>query len=147
MLTGKSPDLSKLWIFGSECYAYIHDHKKLDPRCERAIFVGYSKSSPAYLVYNPHTEKVSKHRLVKFIKKSPVEQTEQQKQTEEYNQEVQMYNYKTLREHNESTSEDEPVQDFEVDTDEQNSDTVETKGTQQQNQHDRYPKRETKPPK
>lgn len=43
MLTGKRPDLPKLWIFGSECYAYSHDHKNLDPRCERAIYVGYSK--------------------------------------------------------------------------------------------------------
>ena len=65
MLTGKRPDLSKLWIFGSECYAYIHDHKKLNPRCEKGIFVGYSKNSPAYLVYNNQTGKVSQHRLLK----------------------------------------------------------------------------------
>ena len=72
MLTGRKPNLSKMWVFGSDCYAYKHDHKKLDPRGERGIFVGHSKSSPAYLIYNPHTEKVSKHRLVKFIKRNSI---------------------------------------------------------------------------
>lgn len=75
-----------MWVFGSECYAYKHNHKKLDPRCEKGIFVGNSKNSPAYLVYNPQTEKVSKHRLVKFIKKSSAEQ---QTQTEEDYLEIQ----------------------------------------------------------
>ncbi len=88
MMTGREPDLSKMWVFGSECYAYKHDHKKLDPRCEKGIFVGYSRNSPAYLVYNPQTEKVSKHRLVKFIKKNSVEQ---QTQTDEYDSEIQGY--------------------------------------------------------
>ncbi|PIK35791.1 hypothetical protein BSL78_27378 [Apostichopus japonicus] len=41
MLTGNKPDLSKMGIFGSECYAYKHDPKKLDSRCEKGIFVGY----------------------------------------------------------------------------------------------------------
>ena len=61
-----------MWVFGSNGYAYKHDHKKLDPRGERGIFVGHSKNSPAYLIYNPHTEKVSKHRLVKFIKRNSI---------------------------------------------------------------------------
>ena len=65
-LTGRKPNLSKMWVFGSDCYAYKHDHKKLNPRGERGIFVGHSKNSPAYQIYNPHTEKVSKHRLVKL---------------------------------------------------------------------------------
>lgn len=66
-LTGKEPDLSKMRIFGSVCYAYKHDKKKLDARCEKGIFVGYDKNSPAYLIYYPDTGKVLKHRLVKFI--------------------------------------------------------------------------------
>lgn len=77
MLTGKRPDLSKMWIFGSDCYAYRHDQKKLDPRCDKGVFVGYSKNSPAYLVYNRQTRKVTKHRLVKFTKKERSEQTTQ----------------------------------------------------------------------
>ena len=66
-LTGKKPDLSKMWIFGSECYAYTHYHKKLDPRCSKGTFVGYDTNSPAYLVYYPNG-KVLKHRLVKFVR-------------------------------------------------------------------------------
>lgn len=88
MLTGRKPNLSKMWIFGTECYAYKHDTKKLDPRCERGIFVGYSKKSPSYLVYNPLTEKVSKQRLVKLIKKGRIEQ---QTQTDDYETEIQGY--------------------------------------------------------
>lgn len=48
MLTGRKPNLSKMWIFGSECYAYSHNQKKLDPKCKKGIFVGYSKNSPAW---------------------------------------------------------------------------------------------------
>lgn len=92
MLTGRKPDLSKMWVFGSECYAYKHNHKKLDPRCEKGIFVGYSKNSPAYLVYDPLTEKVSKHRLVKFIRKSSAEQ---QTQTDEDYSEIRDYRDRT----------------------------------------------------
>lgn len=92
MLTGKKPNLSKMWVFGSECYAYKHDHKKLDPRCEEGIFVGYSKNSPAYLVYKPHTGKVSKHRLVKFIRKNSMEQ---HTQTEEDDTELQTHKGRT----------------------------------------------------
>lgn len=66
--------------------------KKLDPRCEKGIFVGYSKNSPAYLVYNPQTGNVSKHRLVKFIRKSSVEQ---QTQTDEDYLEIQSYRDRT----------------------------------------------------
>lgn len=88
MLTGRKPDLSKMCIFGSTCYAYKHNHKKLGSRCERGIFVGYSRNIPAYLVYNPDTEKVTKHRLVQFIKRNNQEQSTQ---TEEYEPEMQIY--------------------------------------------------------
>ena len=71
MLTGRKPNLSKMWVFGSECYTYnmlplfeidvtmtklknTPCFQKLDPRGERGIFVGHSKNSPAYLIYNPH---------------------------------------------------------------------------------------------
>ena len=67
--TGIKPNLSKMWIFGSECSAYNHDHKKLHPKCVKGLFDGYDKDSPAYLVYHPGSGKVMRHRLVKFIKK------------------------------------------------------------------------------
>jgi len=65
-LTGRRPNLSNMRVFGSECYAYKQEKKKLDPRCTKGIFLGYDKLSPAYLVYFPETGKVMKHRVVKF---------------------------------------------------------------------------------
>ena len=76
-MTGKKPDLSKLWVFGSGCYTYNYDHKKLDPRCSKGIFVGCDKNSSGYLVYHPQVIKVMKHRLIKFIKSTGVEQCTQ----------------------------------------------------------------------
>lgn len=78
MLTGKKPDVSKMRKFGSVCYAYKHDKKKLDSKSEKGVFIGYDKNSPAYLVYYPESEKVQKHRLLKFATKKT---TEQQTQT------------------------------------------------------------------
>lgn len=72
-MTEKKPDLSKMWIFGSECYAYEYYHKKVDPKGVKGVFVGYDKNSPAYLVYHPEAGKVMKHRLIKFIKNSSTE--------------------------------------------------------------------------
>lgn len=69
VITGKTPNLSNMRIFGSECYIYKQDKKKLDSRCEKGNFVGYDKYSPAYNVFYPETGKVLKHRLVKFITK------------------------------------------------------------------------------
>ena len=67
MITGRKPDLSKMNIFGSTCYAYKNLKKKLDPKCEKVIFVGYERNSPAYLVFYPEDIRVLKHRLIKFI--------------------------------------------------------------------------------
>ena len=67
MITGRKPDLSKMNIFGSTCYTYKNLKKKLDPKCEKGIFVGYDRNSPAYLVFYPEDNKVLKYRLIKFI--------------------------------------------------------------------------------
>ena len=66
-LTGKRPNLANMHIFGSPCYAYVQNAKKLDPRSRKGIFIGYDKGSPAYLVYYPDTDKVEKVRCVKFM--------------------------------------------------------------------------------
>ena len=51
MLTGRKPNLSKMNIFGSVCYGYIHGHKKkLEPRSKAGLFVGYEKNSSSFLV-------------------------------------------------------------------------------------------------
>lgn len=44
-LTGKKPDLSKMWIFGSECYVQEYDRKKLEAKCAKGVFGGYDKDS------------------------------------------------------------------------------------------------------
>ena len=66
VITGIKPDVSKLHIFGSTCYSYVQNPKKLDARSKKGIFVGYDRNSPSYLVYNPDTKTVSKNRIVKF---------------------------------------------------------------------------------
>ncbi|KAJ8403284.1 hypothetical protein AAFF_G00355010 [Aldrovandia affinis] len=48
-----------------------------DSRCEKGIFVGYDKNSPAYMVYYPDKGKVQKHRLVKCVTKAIVDQQTQ----------------------------------------------------------------------
>ena len=65
-MTGHKPDLSKMHIFGTTCYAYVQNKKKLDARSEKGVFVGYDKSSPAYLVFFPDSNVVKRVRCVKF---------------------------------------------------------------------------------
>lgn len=77
MLTGKQPNISRMQKFGAECYVYKQEKKKLDARSEKGVFVGYDKNSPAYMVYYPDSRKVQKHRLVKFVSKTRVEQQTQ----------------------------------------------------------------------
>jgi hypothetical protein len=54
-------------VFGSTCYAFVQNAKKLDDWSRKGVFVGYDKDSPAYLVYHPETNKVEKVRCVKFF--------------------------------------------------------------------------------
>ena len=69
MMTGKTPDMKKMHTFGTICYSYEDNAKKLEPRGKKGIFVGYDRSSPAYLVYDVHTKRISKHRCVTFTEK------------------------------------------------------------------------------
>ena len=68
-LTRKKPNISNMTIFGTECFAYTQNRAKLDAKCEKGIFFGYDKGSPAYLVYFPESGKISKVRNVKFTNK------------------------------------------------------------------------------
>lgn len=91
MLTGKKSNMSKLQKFGSRCFAYNTLEKgKLESRCVEGIFIGYDKNSAAYLVYYADTEKVQKHRLVKFTSRTTVEKETQTKgsYTEYHDREV-----------------------------------------------------------
>ena len=75
-LTGKQPNLSKMHVFGSPCYVYVQNPKKLEARSKKGIFVGYDKNSPSYLLYYPETRLVERARCVKFIDHFQTEQTE-----------------------------------------------------------------------
>jgi len=69
-LTGKKPNISKMSVFGTTCFAYVQNKKKLDPRSEKGIFVGYDTESPAYLVYFKESDAVRKVRCVQFTNRS-----------------------------------------------------------------------------
>ena len=66
----KVPNICNMHKFGNECYAYIEKKRKLDPRSEKGIFVGYDTTSPAYLVYFPDCNDLKRVRVVKFFKDS-----------------------------------------------------------------------------
>ena len=65
-LTGKKPNISKMSVFGTTCFAYIQNKTKLHPRSEKGIFVGCDTESPAYLVYFKESDAVRKVRCVRF---------------------------------------------------------------------------------
>ncbi|KAL7646134.1 UNVERIFIED_CONTAM: hypothetical protein RMT77_003035 [Armadillidium vulgare] len=62
-------------VFGSICYAYSHEKKKLDARNKQGIFVGYDNESPTYLVYFPEQNNIKKVRCVKSTEKFGQEET------------------------------------------------------------------------
>ena len=62
----KKPNVKNMNIFGTVSYAYTQNRKKLDPRAEKGIFIGYDKYSPSYFVFFNNTKSIKKVRLVKF---------------------------------------------------------------------------------
>ena len=75
MITGRKPDLSKMNIFELTYYAYKNLKKKLDPKCEKRIFVGYDRKSAAYLDFYPENNSVLKYYLIKCISNVGNQQT------------------------------------------------------------------------
>ena len=53
-------------IFGMTCFCYVQNKMKLDPHCEKGIFVGYDKQSPGYLIYFLETTAIKRVRCLKF---------------------------------------------------------------------------------
>ena len=53
-------------IFGATCFCYVQNKTKLDPHCEKGIFVSYDKQSPAYLIYFLETTAIKRVSDVKF---------------------------------------------------------------------------------
>ncbi|KAF6202186.1 hypothetical protein GE061_004584 [Apolygus lucorum] len=57
----KTPDLSRLQIFGCDMYAKVLEHtKKLDPRARKLMFVGYSNNS--YLLWDKENRRIISSR-------------------------------------------------------------------------------------
>ena len=69
--------------FGTECFAYVQNKKKLDHRCEKGILLGYDSHSPAYLVYFAKEGNIKKVRCVTFNDKY-TEKVDMPKQIEVY---------------------------------------------------------------
>ena len=53
-------------IFGMTCFSYVQNKIKLEPCCEKGIFVSNDKQSPAYLIYFPETMAIKRVWCVKF---------------------------------------------------------------------------------
>ena len=65
---GKKPVLSNLRIFG--CVSYIHIpkelRKKLDPKSEKCIFLGYPDGTKGYKLYNLNTLRFTRSQSIFF---------------------------------------------------------------------------------
>ena len=70
--TSKKLDASHLKVFG--CIAYVHVpyklRKKLDPKAEKYIFIGYSLEQKGYHCYNPVTSEFRVSKDVIFYEMS-----------------------------------------------------------------------------
>lgn len=66
---GRKPFYGNLRRFGSKCFVRIQDYKrrKLDPKAEEAIFIGFDLQSKAYRCFLPEKGKVVVSRDVKFV--------------------------------------------------------------------------------
>ncbi|MCH80969.1 gag-pol polyprotein [Trifolium medium] len=55
---GNKPNVSYFHVFGSKCYILLDrdQRRKMDPKSEEGIFLGYSTNSRAYRVYNNRTK-------------------------------------------------------------------------------------------
>ncbi|KAK3895660.1 hypothetical protein Pcinc_000583 [Petrolisthes cinctipes] len=134
MMTGEKPNLKNMKIFGSLCYAYVQEKKKLDARCERGVFVGYDNQSPAYLVYLPEQDNIKRVRCVKFSQ----EQELTNDAVEEYARPVP----ETEDKHSEEDEEDHNIKEERG----ENQDTKQERVSKEGREERRYPERlRTKP--
>ena len=121
-------------IFESTCYIYKNLKKKLDPKCEKGIFVGYDRNSPAYLVFYSEDNRVLKHRLIKFISNV----TNQQTQTYPTDDDDDCFSQKKYVQNNTSATTSDP----QIKT----TETQDNAQTEEDSKLRHYPRRERKPP-
>lgn len=67
--TGKKPSLSHIHVFGTKCMAQIpkQRRKKLDPKSQEAILVGFGSQIKGYHLYSPQSQKFFYSRNVTFL--------------------------------------------------------------------------------
>ena len=65
---GQKPDVSELRVFGCVCYYLVpaENRKKLDPKSNKAVFIGYPMGTKGYKIYNPITKTFFRSRNVTF---------------------------------------------------------------------------------
>ena len=65
----KSPNYSRLKVFGCLCYTWLHPYTshKLTQRSKPCVFLGHSLSQSAYLCFDPSTLKIYVSRHVQFV--------------------------------------------------------------------------------
>ena len=70
---GRMPNLLHLRIFRSIAYVHLPDEKrrKLEPKSEKWVLVGYSYEQKGYKCYNPQTKQVRVSRDVAFDESAP----------------------------------------------------------------------------
>ena len=58
---GRKPNMSHLKVFGCTAYAHILDsqQQKLDKKADKLRFVGYSKQSKGYRLFDERTKKIT----------------------------------------------------------------------------------------
>ncbi len=66
IFTGRKPNIQNMVPFGTRCFMYVEDKRKLDNRSQQCAFIGYDRQSPAYLLYDEVTRSVRRSRNVKF---------------------------------------------------------------------------------
>ena len=91
VFSGKKLEVSHLRIFGCPMYIHIPKEKrtKLDPSGKKGIFVGYSESSKAYIIYFPGFKKIDINRDVTFdeysayfkSRRTPIQEFEEPEET------------------------------------------------------------------
>ncbi|GJU19597.1 retrovirus-related pol polyprotein from transposon TNT 1-94 [Tanacetum coccineum] len=68
LIRGRKPNVQYFYVFGSLCYP-INDRddlRKMKPKADIGIFVGYSESSRGFRIYNRQTKKTMETIHVKF---------------------------------------------------------------------------------
>jgi len=73
LFKGRRPNISYFHQFGCTCYILNNNVylKKFDAKAQKGIFVGYSKRSKAFRVYNLETQCFEESMQIKFDDKDP----------------------------------------------------------------------------